>query len=154
MIRVLIVILLNIFITNTSIADGTFENEINLVPQIAISDGSSIFIFKRTGDFNLIPVGVSGREIAGTWRMKENGYIEITGTWKWENGLSVDDDHRRMIVHISNLEKASEEYTKSITYKNIELWKADLTIKHISKINGNKNKSVKIYKIRNKVWQI
>ncbi len=68
----------------------------------AYSDGSSVFTFHKDHSFRLDPVGMSGRTIEGVWTKVDGGLL-VTGQWTWVNGLSVDDDYREMLLHVSPL---------------------------------------------------
>lgn len=67
----------------------------------AVSDGSSVFQLHKDGTFVLEPVGISGRTVRGVWTQTSEGQFTVVGKWEWVNGLSRDDDYRRMRLHIS-----------------------------------------------------
>lgn len=66
----------------------------------AFADGSSIYTFHSDHRFELGPVGMSGRTIAGVWTDGDNGLV-VTGQWGWINGLSRTDDFREMVLHVT-----------------------------------------------------
>ncbi len=68
--------------------------------RLVLSDGSSLFFFYRDGVFKSDPHGMSGRTIRGTWKQHESGGYQIDGLWSWINGLSPDNDYRKMVIHI------------------------------------------------------
>jgi hypothetical protein len=133
----IITLVLQLFICSVVFAGESFENLIKKEPQISVSDGSSIYTFGSDGRFNLEPAGVSGRSIQGKWIINGEKNIEITGKWGWTNGLSKENDHRTMILSITNLESAGQKYIKSITHRNIKLWKAYLIVEHLAETQQN-----------------
>jgi hypothetical protein len=67
------------------------------------TDGSSYYLFKNDGTFKSGPVGLSGREITGTWKLQDMLFV-VEGRWGWINGLSPKDDDRRLTLYISRPE--------------------------------------------------
>jgi hypothetical protein len=67
------------------------------------TDGSSYYLFKKDGTFKSGPLGLSGREIEGTWKLKDTLFV-IEGRWGWINGGSSKDDYRRLTLYISTPE--------------------------------------------------
>ena len=67
----------------------------------AVSDGSSTFQLHKGGKFTMEPVGMSGRTVEGFWTQTDDSHFVITGKWGWVNGLSRNDDYRRMELYIS-----------------------------------------------------
>jgi len=70
---------------------------------ITISDGVSYYTFKADGNFASGPIGMSGRTISGTWKVdtgRPNAPFVVEGKWSWVNGISRNDDYRRMVVSI------------------------------------------------------
>lgn len=65
------------------------------------SDGSSVYVLKKDGTFALEPVGISGRTIQGYWQSDDDRLFVVTGQWGWVNGLSRDDDYRRMTFAVT-----------------------------------------------------
>ena len=88
---------------------------------MSIADGSSIYTFRKDGTFELVPVGMSGRWIKGTWKQKKDNerLFEIKGEWKWMNGAQIPDDFRIMTLAIYPLygEKGKIGYRKIEVYK-------------------------------------
>ncbi|PKN58791.1 MAG: hypothetical protein CVU56_03765 [Deltaproteobacteria bacterium HGW-Deltaproteobacteria-14] len=68
---------------------------------LAFSDGSSVYRIHADGRFALDPLGISGRTVAGTWESDDDRVFVVTGKWGWVNGLSRDDDYRRMTLAVS-----------------------------------------------------
>src|SRR4051794_11422977 len=55
--------------------------------QFVFTGSSSYYRLKKDGTFRSGPLGLSGREIAGTWKLKDRLFV-IEGRWGWINGLS------------------------------------------------------------------
>src|SRR3954454_13047694 len=62
--------------------------------RFVFTDGSSYYLLKKDGTFKSGPLGLSGREIEGTWKLKDSLFV-IEGHWGWINGASSKDDYRR-----------------------------------------------------------
>jgi hypothetical protein len=77
--------------------------------QLAFTDGSSTYLFLEDGSFFLEPTTFSGRSIDGQWKLIGTGWMEITGTWGWYNGISAVDDYRRMTLYINLRSTETEE---------------------------------------------
>ena len=90
----------------------------------AFTDGSSYYLLRKDGTFKSGPLGLSGREISGAWKLQEHMFV-IEGRWGWINGLSPVDDYRRLTLFISS--PVSVE-----------------TVKHLSPVS--ENLYVKVYK--------
>ncbi|MEO6054123.1 MAG: hypothetical protein ABIP97_08940 [Chthoniobacterales bacterium] len=75
-----------------------------------ISDGSSIYAFRKDGTFSSFPVGMSGRVIKGTWKNEKgnDGGFLINGQWTWVNGLYSEGDFRTMKMYIYPLSRKTE----------------------------------------------
>ncbi|MCX6852455.1 MAG: hypothetical protein NTY98_26490 [Verrucomicrobia bacterium] len=72
---------------------------------ITIGDGSSFFSFAKDGSFDSGPLGESGRSLKGYWFKDENGMFVVTARLGWVNGLSLNDQYRRIVFHISHVSK-------------------------------------------------
>ena len=69
--------------------------------QFAFTDNSSLFQFIDDGTFFMEPLGMSGRAVEGSWIYLDSNRFEITGIWGWNNGISLLDDKRKMIIYIN-----------------------------------------------------
>ena len=67
----------------------------------AFSDGASVYVLEKGGTFVLEPVGISGRTIEGSWVSDDDRIFVVTGRWGWVNGLSRDDDYRRLTFAVT-----------------------------------------------------
>ena len=92
--------------------------------QFIFHDGSSYYLFKKDGTFRSGPMGLSGREIEGKWKVDDRLFV-IEGRWDWINGVSPADDYRRMVIYLSKPESVE-------------------TVKRISTVEAGANQ--KIYK--------
>ena len=92
--------------------------------QFIFTDGSSYYWLKKDGTFRSEPLGLSGREINGRWKVRDSLFV-IEGQWGWINGISPKDDYRRMVLYIGHPESAE-------------------TVERLSFVNADAN--VKIYR--------
>ena len=76
---------------------------------ITIGDGSSFFTFSKDGSFNSGPLGMSGRTMKGYWFKDEDGMFVVTAKFGWINGLSLDEQYRRIVFRISHVSRHVKE---------------------------------------------
>lgn len=81
---------------------------------VTISAGSSFYTVRKDGAFDSGPLGFRGRTISGRWRSDKshpNEAFVVDGQWRWINGPSRSDDHRRIVFDIwaGRFRKASAE---------------------------------------------
>ena len=72
---------------------------------VTVSDGHSSYTFYPSGDFDSGPLGMSGRTLKGTWKFIEHDAgtatkVEVIAMQGWMNGLSGNDDWRRIVFCI------------------------------------------------------
>ena len=86
-------------------------NDTNLDPaktietegSITLTDGSSYYTFSKGGDFISGPIGFSGRELQGQWKLSASAPPEeftVTAKYGWVNGASADNEYRKIVFHI------------------------------------------------------
>jgi hypothetical protein len=69
--------------------------------RLLVTDNSSYFLLRADGSFESRPKGLSGRTIYGRWKQKGDlNHFVIEGKWAWVNGISPNDDYRRMTLII------------------------------------------------------
>jgi len=78
-----------------------------------ITDNSSYFTFSKDGKFKSGPMGESGRTLNGTWTLADKRELTVIAQVGWINGLSAQEDYRRIVFHISSLQKRSVQPTIS-----------------------------------------
>ncbi len=76
--------------------------------QFAFTDGSSTYLFMADGTFYLEPVSISGRTVEGSWTCLDTNKFEIIGLWGWNNGISLINDKRKMIIYLHLLSMKTE----------------------------------------------
>ena len=81
--------------------EDALRGVLNARGSFAFSDGSSVYTLYRDGRFELGPVGLSGRTIEGVWQSDDDHVFVVFGRWGWINGLSRDDDYRRMTFAVT-----------------------------------------------------
>jgi hypothetical protein len=76
--------------------------------KFVFTDGSSYYLFKKDYTFESGPLGMSGREISGTWKA-EDGFFVVNGKWGWLNGGSQSDDYRKMVLYVARPDSVEKE---------------------------------------------
>lgn len=69
---------------------------------LALCDNSSYFVFSKDGTFSSFPVGMSGRELRGTWTHTGENPIVATVVAKtgWLNGAQPNNAYRKIVFAI------------------------------------------------------
>ncbi len=72
---------------------------------ITLADGSSSYTFAKDGKFSSGPLGMSGRTLKGSWKIEEHSAgsaakVVVEAKFGWINGLSPNDDYRRIVFFI------------------------------------------------------
>lgn len=104
----------------------------NATEEICLSDGSSVFIFHPNGDFELAPLGESGRAVRGKWKLSA-GMVEVTGLWSWANGISADDDFRTMIINVGSIDPKSIKFIAKTMGRDFKVRDAYFVIESVEK---------------------
>jgi len=114
---------------------------IEIEGQFVFTDGSSFFIFKKDHSFSSGPLELSGREITGTWELRDDRLFVIRGKWTWINGLSARDDYREMQIAVYRPQ--SVETVKSLSYvavlENVKVYKCYFVVEELSKVSKASN---------------
>lgn len=98
------------------------------------TDGSSYYLFEKDGAFKSGPLGMSGREIEGTWKFKERFFI-IQGRWGWINGESPENDYRRLTLYISKPEAVEVvRHLQMVEGLDVKVYKTYFEIEELQKI--------------------
>ena len=79
-----------------------------------ITEGSSYFTFSQDGKFRSGPMGMSGRELSGTWTLADKTELTVIAQVGWMNGLQPRDDYRRIVLRVSTLRKRPAPATISL----------------------------------------
>jgi len=99
---------------------------------VYLSDGSSMYMFQRDGQFTLEPLGMSGRTIEGQWKYADN-FLHITGIWSWANGISPTNDRREMDIYVGWISSKTDEYNSSFSGKTYKIPQAYFLIERLEK---------------------
>lgn len=97
---------LAVFLAAASVADAAAEmpkfNEIIASQgKCVFTDGSSTYQFYKDGSFVLEPNDMfSGRTIHGKWKSEDGRTFVIIGKWGLINGISKDDDYRKLTLSV------------------------------------------------------
>lgn len=72
---------------------------LNAKGTLALSDGSSYYVFSRDGTFRSFPRGMSGRLLHGAFKTEGSDVVRFTvmAIQSWRNGLSSLNDRRKII---------------------------------------------------------
>ena len=105
--------------------------------QFVFTDGSSYYSLKKDGSFKSGPLGLSGREIMGTWKAHDNLFL-IEGRWGWMNGASPVDDRRKMTLYISTPTAVETVKTMSPVDEsvNVKIYKCYFLIEELQKVEA------------------
>ena len=121
-----------------AVSAADYPEPIKIIQQEArfvFTDGSSYYLFKKDGTFKSGPLGLSGREIEGTWKLKDTLFV-IEGHWGWINGGSSRDDYRRLTLYVSTPEAV--ETTKQLSMADgspgLKVYKTYFEIEDLQKI--------------------
>ena len=102
-------ILLALFwvVTALGAAEPTYspQEAMNKFGSFSITDGSSYFTFYNDGKFMSGPMGMSGRELNGTWTIADKTELTVVAQVGWMNGLQPQEEYRRIVFRVSNLRK-------------------------------------------------
>jgi hypothetical protein len=105
--------------------------------RFVFTDGSSYYSFKRDGTFKSGPMGLSGREITGTWKSEDRLFV-IEGIWGWMNGVSPVDDYRKMTIYVST--PISVETAKRMSpvdaSANVKIYNCYFIVEELRKVKG------------------
>jgi hypothetical protein len=133
----LISLILFLCLTTFTVPASDFPEPVEIIQKegrFIFTDGSSYYLFRKDHVFQSGPVGMSGREITGTWKFEDNFFV-IDGQWGWLNGGSPKDDYRQMILYAAKPE-AVEKIDKSSPHYGIQgmkIYKCYFEIEKIEK---------------------
>ncbi|MBD3369027.1 hypothetical protein GF402_01535 [Candidatus Fermentibacteria bacterium] len=105
--------------------------------QFAFTDGSSTYLFLQDGSFFLEPTTLSGRSIEGQWKSIGTGWMEITGTWGWYNGISSANDYRRMVLYINVRSTETENSELLWRSENHRMYDVYCIVDELAKLEAN-----------------
>lgn len=94
------------------------EKVIETEGALVISDGSSKYIFCKGGRFESRPVGISGRTMRGYWERNKDGQFVVVVLLGWVNGLSGNDEYRRIVFSIYDIYRESQPKRTASQPKN------------------------------------
>ena len=138
-----IVFVLFVLVTAFTVSAQGFPEPSQIIQEegrFVFIDGSSFYLFKKDGTFKSEPLGGSGRIITGTWKKQDNLFV-IQGLWSWINGLSQENDYRKMVLYMSTPD--SSETVKRLSSKfagpgeilvNVKVYKCYFLIDELQKI--------------------
>ena len=81
------------------------QEAISKFGSFSITDGSSYFTFSNDGKFKSGPMGMSGRELSGTWTIADKTELTVIAQVGWMNGWQPQGEYRRIVFRVSNLRK-------------------------------------------------
>jgi hypothetical protein len=131
------IVILTTFIAVTRAAEFPPASEIiQTEGQFVFTDGSSYYMFKKDGTFTSEPLGISGREITGTWELRDERMFVVRGRWTWINGLSARDDYRQLEIAIyrpTSVETV-DWLSHSDATRNVKVYKCYFVVEELIKI--------------------
>lgn len=113
---------------------AAFQEPYKIIQQegrFIFTDGSSYYLLEKGGRFKSAPLGMSGREITGTWKLEEQKFV-VEGQWGWINGASPTDDYRRLTFFVST--PMSVETVKSFPLAGAKIYKCYFLIDELQKM--------------------
>jgi hypothetical protein len=121
-----------------AVSTADYPEPIKIIQQegrFVFTDGSSYYLFRKDGTFKSGPLGLSGREIEGTWKLKDALFV-IEGHWGWINGGSSKDDYRRLTLYVSTPEAVETiRYPAAIgSGVGVKVYKSYFEIEELQKI--------------------
>jgi hypothetical protein len=143
--RVAAVVLFLVFSASAALA-ANFPEPLQIIQeegQFVFTDGSSYYQFKKDGTFKSGPLGISGREISGTWKSPDPRFpmFVIQGRWSWINGLSPRDDYRKLTLYIGH--PVSVETVEQLSLvgggRNVKVYKCYFMVDELQKIPKAQN---------------
>lgn len=133
-----IAVLLFLFFATFTVLAKDFPEPSQIIKdegRFIFTDDHSYYLFKKDGTFRFAPLGLSGRVITGTWKSQGNLFV-IQGQWGWVNGLSIQDDFRKMVLYISN--PNSSETVERLSFDfgslNVKIYKCYFLVEELQKI--------------------
>jgi hypothetical protein len=134
----IIAVLLFLFFATFTVLAKDFPEPSQIIKdegKFIFTDGSSYYLFQKDGTFKSEPVGISGRVITGTWKSQNNLFV-IQGKWSWVNGLSQENDFRKMVLYINN--PASSEIVEKLSFgfgsQKVKIYKCYFLVEELQKI--------------------
>jgi hypothetical protein len=131
------IVILTTFVAVTRAAEFPPASEIiKTEGQFVFTDGSSYYMFKKDGTFTSEPLEISGREITGTWELRDERVFVIRGRWMWINGLSPRDDYRQMRIAIyrPTAVETVDWLSHTDATRNVKVYKCYFVIEELIKI--------------------
>jgi hypothetical protein len=105
-------------VAGVSAAEPTYwpQEALDKFGAFTITDGSSYFTFSRDGKFKSGPMGLSGRELNGTWTVADKTEMTVIARVGWMNGHQPQDDYRRIVLSISSLRKRERATQPTVSF--------------------------------------
>ena len=127
-----------LWLTVLTVPASDFPEPVEIIRQegqFVFTDGSSYYLFRKDHVFKSGPVGMSGREITGTWKLQDSFFV-IDGHWGWLNGGSRKDDFRQMILYVAKPEGIEKIKKSSPNYgiHGLKIYKCYFEMESLKKI--------------------
>jgi hypothetical protein len=134
----IIAVLLFLFFATFTVLAKDFPEPSQIIKdegKFIFTDGGSYYLFQKDGTFKSEPLGISGRVITGTWKSQDNLFV-IQGKWSWMNGLSRENDFRKMVLYINNPD--SSEMVERLSFGfgslKVKIYKCYFLVEELQKI--------------------
>ena len=140
----IILVILFLFLGTFAVIAQDFPSPFQIIQdeeKFIFTDGSSYYLFKKDGSFKSEPLGISGREITGKWKLEDQLFV-IQGKWGWINGGSRTDDYRKMTLYVGH--PTSSEIAENLLLedgKPKKIYKCYFEIEELQKIPKAKKKT-------------
>ena len=103
---------------------------------LALTDGSSYFVFERDGSFHSFPCSLSGRTFQGTWTAPYDSpcLFTVEAAASWVNGVSALNDYRKIVFVVYRGNKKAVTATFGVAAPPKEVWDGYFIIDELTKI--------------------
>ena len=137
----IITVLLFICLTALTVLAQDFPKPSQIIKdegKFIFTDGSSYYLFQKDGTFKSEPLGISGRVITGTWKLqdRQDNLFVIQGKWSWVNGLSQENDFRKMVLYINTPASSEtvERLSSGFGSLKVKIYKCYFLVEELQKI--------------------
>jgi hypothetical protein len=112
-----------------------FTEVIDAHGKCVFTDGSSIYQFHKDGNFILEPNDMfRGRTIHGKWKTEDGRTFLIVGKWGLINGISGDNDYRRLTLSVTLQSDQPEGVNNTGFPKHMKVWPVYFTVEELKAI--------------------
>jgi hypothetical protein len=103
---------------------------------LALTDGSSFFVFAKDGSFHSFPAGLSGRSLDGKWVVTDHdpAVFTVEAHLSWVNGISSASEYRRIVFAVYRGHNRPSDLKSFAGQAPKEVWDGYFLIEELVKI--------------------